>query len=72
MLKQMKRPAPTKAPMQTPITVDNEIAELAPEKAGLSVGDWEGPLLVEVEVKTILLLESRAGCEYSDIGPGGV
>ena len=47
--------------MHTPITVDNVIFELAPERAGFSVGDWEGaPVVVKVEVKTILLLESRA------------
>ena len=67
----MRRPAPTKAPTQTPITVDNVIPELAPETAGPWVGDWEGPLVVEVEVTTILLLESRANCEDSDIGAGG-
>ena len=67
----MRRPAPTKAPTQTPITVDNVIPELAPERAGLSVGDWEGALVVEVEVMTILLLESRAGCKDSDIRAGG-
>jgi len=57
--------------MQTPITVDNAILELAPERAGFSVGDWEGaPLMVDVEVRTILLLESRAGREDNNIGPG--
>ena len=56
MLKQMRRPAPRKAPTQTPITVDNVIPELAPVTAGLSVGDWEDPVLVEVEVAMRLLL----------------
>jgi len=62
---------PTKAPTQTPITVDNEIPELAPERVVFSVGDWEGTLVVEIEVTMILLLKSRTGCEDSDIGAGG-
>ena len=60
MLRQMRRPAPTKAPMQTPITVDNGITDVAPDEVELSLEEWEGTLVVEVEVITRLLLKQRA------------